>query len=542
MFKEVIKYFRQISMIPRGSGNEKGISDYLVTFAKTHGLSYIQDKNLNIIIKRPAAEECKEKDPVILQAHMDMVCEKTEDSLKDLSKDPVDLIFFKKTKDGKQKTVDPDDPDAVSKALSENNLFLTADRTTLGGDDGIGVAIALALLSDKELSAPPIEFVCTVSEETGMIGASKIDLSELQGKKLINLDSDDEGYFMLGCAGGGLVKVSHPAERTFPDTEPDDLEALRITLEGLTGGHSGSCAASGRANAIYELFKVLKDVISSVRFRLLYLTGGGKDNAIPRSAEAHIVFRRENKDKITDIVTKDAKELKEKYKETDPDLNLHYTEEAYEVHLDAKVGGNLLNARLITDKGKEAPVPEEVLTPILYENTRDFISLVLALPNGLISMMKSDNPLMKDLPETSLNLGIIELARDKFSLGYLVRSQSEKGYSSLTAQMKEIAKSAGASYSVSGEYPAWEYTGETEFYRELAALYEKMYGKKPIPVVIHAGVECGLMIDRISGCEAVSIGPDMNDIHTTEETLDLSSSERVYDFVRAYLSGGEELS
>ena len=542
MFKEVIKYFRQISMIPRGSGNEKGISDYLVTFAKTHGLSYIQDKNLNIIIKRPAAEECKEKDPVILQAHMDMVCEKTEDSLKDLSKDPVDLIFFKKTKDGKQKTVDPDDPDAVSKALSENNLFLTADRTTLGGDDGIGVAIALALLSDKELSAPPIEFVCTVSEETGMIGASKIDLSELQGKKLINLDSDDEGYFMLGCAGGGLVKVSHPAERTFPDTEPDDLEALRITLEGLTGGHSGSCAASGRANAIYELFKVLKDVISSVRFRLLYLTGGGKDNAIPRSAEAHIVFRRENKDKITDIVTKDAKELKEKYKETDPDLNLHYTEEAYEVHLDAKVGGNLLNARLITDKGKETPVPEEVLTPILYENTRDFISLVLALPNGLISMMKSDNPLMKDLPETSLNLGIIELARDKFSLGYLVRSQSEKGYSSLTAQMKEIAKSAGASYSVSGEYPAWEYTGETEFYRELAALYEKMYGKKPIPVVIHAGVECGLMIDRISGCEAVSIGPDMNDIHTTEETLDISSSERVYDFVRAYLSGGEELS
>ena len=542
MFKEVIKYFRQISRIPRGSGNEKGISDYLVTFAKTHGLSYIQDKNLNIIIKRPAAEECKEKDPVILQAHMDMVCEKTEDSLKDLSKDPVDLIFFKKTKDGKQKTVDPDDPDAVSKALSENNLFLTADRTTLGGDDGIGVAIALALLSDKELSAPPIEFVCTVSEETGMIGASKIDLSELQGKKLINLDSDDEGYFMLGCAGGGLVKVSHPAERTFPDTEPDDLEALRITLEGLTGGHSGSCAASGRANAIYELFKVLKDVISSVRFRLLYLTGGGKDNAIPRSAEAHIVFRRENKDKITDIVTKDAKELKEKYKETDPDLDLHYTEEAYEVHLDAKVGGNLLNARLITDKGKETPVPEEVLTPILYENTRDFISLVLALPNGLISMMKSDNPLMKDLPETSLNLGIIELARDKFSLGYLVRSQSEKGYSSLTAQMKEIAKSAGASYSVSGEYPAWEYTGETEFYRELAALYEKMYGKKPIPVVIHAGVECGLMIDRISGCEAVSIGPDMNDIHTTEETLDISSSERVYDFVRAYLSGGEELS
>ena len=542
MFKEVIKYFRQISRIPRGSGNEKGISDYLVTFAKTHGLSYIQDKNLNIIIKRPAAEECKEKDPVILQAHMDMVCEKTEDSLKDLSKDPVDLIFFKKTKEGKQKTVDPDDPDAVSKALSENNLFLTADRTTLGGDDGIGVAIALALLSDKELSAPPIEFVCTVSEETGMIGASKIDLSELQGKKLINLDSDDEGYFMLGCAGGGLVKVSHPAERTFPDTEPDDLEALRITLEGLTGGHSGSCAASGRANAIYELFKVLKDVISSVRFRLLYLTGGGKDNAIPRSAEAHIVFRRENKDKITDIVTKDAKELKEKYKETDPDLDLHYTEEAYEVHLDAKVGGNLLNARLITDKGKETPVPEEVLTPILYENTRDFISLVLALPNGLISMMKSDNPLLKDLPETSLNLGIIELARDKFSLGYLVRSQSEKGYSSLTAQMKEIAKSAGASYSVSGEYPAWEYTGETEFYRELAALYEKMYGKKPIPVVIHAGVECGLMIDRISGCEAVSIGPDMNDIHTTEETLDISSSERVYDFVRAYLSGGEKLS
>ena len=505
-------------------------------------MGFLISRTRTLIIKRPAAEECKEKDPVILQAHMDMVCEKTEDSLKDLSKDPVDLIFFKKTKDGKQKTVDPDDPDAVSKALSENNLFLTADRTTLGGDDGIGVAIALALLSDKELSAPPIEFVCTVSEETGMIGASKIDLSELQGKKLINLDSDDEGYFMLGCAGGGLVKVSHPAERTFPDTEPDDLEALRITLEGLTGGHSGSCAASGRANAIYELFKVLKDVISSVRFRLLYLTGGGKDNAIPRSAEAHIVFRRENKDKITDIVTKDAKELKEKYKETDPDLNLHYTEEAYEVHLDAKVGGNLLNARLITDKGKEAPVPEEVLTPILYENTRDFISLVLALPNGLISMMKSDNPLMKDLPETSLNLGIIELARDKFSLGYLVRSQSEKGYSSLTAQMKEIAKSAGASYSVSGEYPAWEYTGETEFYRELAALYEKMYGKKPIPVVIHAGVECGLMIDRISGCEAVSIGPDMNDIHTTEETLDISSSERVYDFVRAYLSGGEELS
>ena len=538
MFKDVIKYFRQISMIPRGSGNEKGISDYLVTFAKSHELSYTQDKSFNVIIKRPAADEFAGREPVILQAHMDMVCEKTDDSPKDLSKDPIDLIFFRKTKDGKQKTVDPDDPYAVSKALSENNLFLTADKTTLGGDDGIGVAIALALLSDKELSAPAIEFVCTVSEEIGMIGASKIDLSELQGKKLINLDSEDEGYFMLGCAGGGVVKVSHPAERTFPDTEPTDLEALKITLDGLTGGHSGNCATYGRANAIYELFKVLKDVISEVRFRLLYLTGGGKDNAIPRSAEAHIVFRRENKDKIIAIITKDSKELKEKYKKTDPDLNLHYTEEAYEVHLDAKVGGNLLDAQLITDKGNTAPVPEEVLTPILYEDTRDFISLVLALPNGLISMMNSDNPLMKDLPETSLNLGILELTRDNFSVSYCVRSQLEKGYCALTAQMKEIAKSAGASYSVSGVYPAWEYEQDTELYKELAALYEKLYGKKPIPVVIHAGVECGLMIDRISGCEAVSIGPDMNDIHTTEETLDLSSSERVYDFVRAYLSGG----
>ena len=537
MFKDVIKYFRQISMIPRGSGNEKGISDYLVTFAKSHELSYTQDKSLNVIIKRPAADECAGREPVILQAHMDMVCEKTDDSLKDLSKDPVDLIFFRKTKDGKQKKVDPDDIDAVSKALSENNLFLTADRTTLGGDDGIGVAIALALLSDKELSAPAIEFVCTVSEEIGMIGASKIDLSELQGKKLINLDSDDEGYFMLGCAGGGLVKVSHPATRTFPDTEPDDLEALKITLDGCTGGHSGSCAVTGRANAIYELFKVLKDVIKEVRFRLLYLTGGGKDNAIPRSAEAHIVFKAENKKKIIEIISKDAKDLKERYRETDPGLDLRYAEETYEVHLDAKVGGNLLDAQLITDKGNTAPVPEEVLTPILYEDTRDFISLVLALPNGLVSMMKSDNPLMKNLPETSLNLGILELTRDNFSIGYLVRSQSEKGYCTLTAQMKEIAKSAGASYSVSGVYPAWEYEQDTELYRELADLYEKLYKKKPIPVVIHAGVECGLMIDRISGCEAVSIGPDMNDIHTTEETLDLASSERVYDFVRAYLSG-----
>ena len=537
MFKDVIKYFRQISMIPRGSGNEKGISDYLVTFAKSHELSYTQDKSLNVIIKRPAADECAGREPVILQAHRDMVCEKTDDSLKDLSKDPVDLIFFRKTKDGKQKKVDPDDIDAVSKALSENNLFLTADRTTLGGDDGIGVAIALALLSDKELSAPAIEFVCTVSEEIGMIGASKIDLSELQGKKLINLDSDDEGYFMLGCAGGGLVKVSHPATRTFPDTEPDDLEALKITLDGCTGGHSGSCAVTGRANAIYELFKVLKDVIKEVRFRLLYLTGGGKDNAIPRSAEAHIVFKAENKKKIIEIISKDAKDLKERYRETDPGLDLRYAEETYEVHLDAKVGGNLLDAQLITDKGNTAPVPEEVLTPILYEDTRDFISLVLALPNGLVSMMKSDNPLMKNLPETSLNLGILELTRDNFSIGYLVRSQSEKGYCTLTAQMKEIAKSAGASYSVSGVYPAWEYEQDTELYRELADLYEKLYKKKPIPVVIHAGVECGLMIDRISGCEAVSIGPDMNDIHTTEETLDLASSERVYDFVRAYLSG-----
>lgn len=537
MFKDVIKYFRQISMIPRGSGNEKGISDYLVTFAKTHGLSYTQDKSLNIIIKRPASDECREKEPVILQAHMDMVCEKTEDCEKDLSKDPVDLIFFRKGKDGKQKTIDPDDPDAVSKALSENDLFLTADRTTLGGDDGIGVAIALALLSDTELKAPAIEFVCTVSEEVGMVGASKIDLSELDGKKLINLDSEDEGYFMLGCAGGGLVKVSHPATRTFPDTEPTDLEALRITLDGLTGGHSGNCATSGRANAIYELFGVLKDVIKEARFRLLYLTGGGKDNAIPRSAEAHIVFRHENREKIVAVIEKAAEKLKERYKETDPGLDLRYTHETYEVHLDAKFGGNLLNARLITDKGKAAPVPEEVLTPILYEDTRDFISLALALPNGLISMMKSENPLMKDLPETSLNLGILELTRDNFSLSYCVRSQLDKGYSALKAQMKEIAMSAGAAFSASGEYPAWEYEGDTPLYKELAALYEKMYKKKPIPVVIHAGVECGLMIDRISGCEAVSIGPDMKDIHTTEETLDLASSERVYDFVRAYLSG-----
>lgn len=510
MFDTVLSYFKDIAAIPRGSGNEKGISDYLVTFAKAHGLDVIQDDWNNIIMTRPAAPGRENDEPIVLQGHMDMVCEKDPGVEKDMTKEGIDLIF------------------------DDEKHTLTADGTTLGGDDGIAVAMALALLADESLKCPRLEFVCTTGEEVGMIGASHIDLTSVKGRRLLNLDSEDEGVFLAGCAGGGTAKVSLPVERTYPDTEPADLTGVTITLDGLLGGHSGQMAASGRANAIYELFGVLSNIYEKAPFRIITFTGGGKDNAIPRNAEAVLVIQKESLQAMKEAVAGEETRLKEAFGKVEKALSLRVEETGYEIHPEAKVGKDLFKGKLATDaavgKGKSENAEDEpVLTPLTRQSTKDVIALVLALPNGLLSMTEG----MGDLPEVSLNLGIVKLTYDSFVISYCVRSGVDAKYDRLTRHMKEIAKGAGAVYSASGEYPAWEFVKESPFRDEMVATFKDMFGREPKVTVIHAGVECGLLADKLPGLDAVSIGPDMKDIHTTGETLDLASAERTYDFVRA---------
>ncbi|MCI7107255.1 MAG: aminoacyl-histidine dipeptidase [Agathobacter sp.] len=469
--REVFHYFEEISKIPRPSYKEEKISNYLVEFAKAHSLEYYQDGLNNVIIIKEATSGYEEVEPVIIQGHMDMVCEKEPDCTIDFEKDPLSLQI--------------------------EGDYITANGTTLGGDDGIAVAYALAILDSDTIAHPRLEFICTVSEEVGMEGAKGIDVSMLKGKKLLNLDSEDEGMMLVSCAGGCSAECVLPAE-----WEKAAGQEVIIHVSGLKGGHSGAEIDKGRANSNLLLGRILLELSEVFSYQIRELCGGNKDNAIPRESKAVILVQNQAK-KLANHIEEIAEEIGKEFSTSDPDIRVTVT----------------------VVESSEA----EVLTA---DATRKSVVLLNLLPNGIQRM--SDD--IQGLVETSLNLGVMNLQHENLSLRYAVRSSvgTEKKY--LLKKLTALTEEFGGSVTCTGDYPAWEYRKESKFREDMVRIFREMYGYEPKVEAIHAGLECGILAGKIQNLDGVSIGPDMIAIHTTEEKLSISSTQRVWEYILKVLA------
>ena len=460
----VFRYFEEICAIPHGSRNTKAISDYLVAFAKEHNLKYIQDESNNVILFGPGTCGMEDHAPVILQGHMDMVCEKDASCPLDMAVDGLDLMH--------------------------DDRFVYAKGTTLGGDDGIAVAYALAILEDNTIAHPPLEVIITVDEEIGMLGANAIDLSMLRGRTLVNLDSEEEGIFTVSCAGGATSVISLPVER-----KAVYGPCVRLTVDGLQGGHSGAEIHKNRANANKVMGEFLGRIQKLMPLCLTSFSGGSKDNAIPRSCQATVVAMGIGIERINDVAAQLQAEIREKYDEPEA------TVQAFDV--DA-LGGNSLTTSA----------------------TSDVISLLCACPNGVQSYSQD----MPGLVQTSLNLGIAKLG-DQFTATFSVRSSVNQEKEELIRKLRELTDFYNGSYSQSGTYPAWEFRKDSPLRDTMVRIYQEMFGKDPQVLAIHAGLECGLLGDKLPGLDCVSIGPQMHDIHTSREKLEIASTERTWNFL-----------
>lgn len=464
----VFYFFEEISSIPRPSYKEKEVSDYLVSFAKEHELEWYQDDLFNVVMIKEASEGREDDEPIILQGHMDMVCEKETDCTKDMDTEGLDLY------------IDDD--------------FVKAKGTTLGADDGIAVAFALALLEDENLSHPRLEFVCTVSEETGMEGAHRVDLSMLKGHLLLNLDSEGEGEVLASCAGGGRLGISYKVTRD----KVAEKKGLRVVIDGLVGGHSGTEINRGRANANLLMARCMRNVLQHYQIKLVEFAGGTKDNAICRKSECLFTYDESDFEDIKRLLTEEMESIKVEYSGADSDIFMDLSEE------------NLV-------KGE-----------ISYADTQLIVRLLLSLPNGVIRM--SDH--IEGLVETSLNLGVLKLNDRSFDIAYSLRSSVGAAYDALRENMRFMAEGYGADVKEMSEYSAWEYVPNSPFRKRLKAIYKEMFDKELRVEAIHAGVECGILADKIEGLDAVSMGPDIFDIHTPEERMSISSVARTYSFVK----------
>ena len=464
----VFAYFEEICAIPHGSGNTKAISDYLVAFAKTQGLRYIQDQDYNVIIFKAGTLGLESRPAVIIQGHMDMVCEKDADC-------PIDM-------------------DTQGLDIAHDGEYVFANGTTLGGDDGIAVAMALALLASKDIPHPPLEVLITVDEEIGLLGAASVDLSELKGKTLINLDSEEEGIFTVACAGGATSTITLPTPK-----HPVYGPCIQLVVEGLQGGHSGAEIHKNRANANKVMGELLGRIQKVMPLSLTSLAGGAKDNAIPRTCCVTAVMLGMNADPVNEIIETLQQEVRAQYDEPDAVVRGENVE---------ALGGNALSA----------------------EQSAKVISLLNAVPNG-IQAMSTEIP---GLVQTSLNLGIAGLDNE-LTLSFSVRSSVNSEKEALIEKLRQVADFHGAGYSQMGEYPAWEYKKESALRDTMVRVYRQMYGKDPEILAIHAGLECGLLSEKIPGLDCISLGPEMHDIHTSREKLGIASTERIWQFLLAVL-------
>lgn len=469
--KNVFKYFEDLCQIPHGSGNTREISNYCADFAKSHGLKYIQDENNNVIIFKDGSEGYENAEPVIIQGHLDMVCEKESG---------VEIDF---EKDGLQLYVDGD--------------FLKAKGTTLGGDDGIAIAYALAILEDDSLLHPPLEVIFTVDEEIGLLGAESVDLSMLKGKKLLNIDSEEEGIFLTSCAGGLGAVCELPVTRV-----EQEGTAYEIKVTGLQGGHSGAEIHKERGNAIALMGRVLHTLYHELPFAIETLEGGLKDNAIPRETVSVIVLNPEKEEELLSLTSSLEQEWKKEYHTSDPDISIQCR----------KLG-----------EGKRMVLHNSSATKVLF--------FLRNMPNGIQNMSMD----IAGLVETSLNAGIMKLSDQVFSVNFSVRSSVTSRKYELTDRLAFLTEFLGGEISVNGDYPAWEYKPESKIRGLMAEVYRDLFQKEPRFEAIHAGLECGILSGKIEDLDCISFGPDLIDIHTPKERMSISSAERVWNLMIEFL-------
>lgn len=496
----VFYYFEEISKIPRGSYNTKQVSDYCVSVANELGLSVRQDELNNVVIKKPASKGYEHSPVLMLQGHLDMVCEKESGVKHDFEHDGLDLMI---TEDG----------------------YVTADGTTLGGDDGIAVAIALAILEDDSLIHPPLEVVFTTEEEVGMDGALGLDTSDLHAKYLLNLDSEDEGILTVSCAGGSTVELHLPYEAEESDSLSDSAQIYMLKVQGLQGGHSGVEIDKGRANSNKLMAILLQDLAltPNLEYRLISIRGGLKHNAIPRETTVHLALQSEADVKqITGSIGRYRELFKKCYGSADPTIEIIF--ESCGMEYMVKNGHVPVNYGDGQDSNSI-----RVMTRACSDR---LIRTLYLLPNGVQAMSQE----IPGLPETSLNLGVLRTDEQEIYIELSNRSSNPASLRLLEDQLEKLAKLSGCSYVKQSEYPGWEYLPESRLRDTMCTVYDELFHKQAKIEAIHAGLECGILASKMHGLDIVSTGPDILDIHTPQERMSIVSVERTYQYVRAVIT------
>ncbi|MGL5716660.1 MAG: aminoacyl-histidine dipeptidase [Paraclostridium sp.] len=462
----VFKYFEEISQIPRGSGNEKAISDYLLKVGEELGLETVQDEALNIIIRKPATTGYENAPGVVLQGHMDMVCEKNKGTNHDFMRDPIDL------------RIDGD--------------YIYATDTTLGADNGIAVAMGLAMLASSDIPHPALEVLITVDEEAGMSGAMALDGDLIKGKYILNLDSEEEGHLLVSCAGGVTALSTIPVN--FIDCD-SSKSAYSIEIKGLLGGHSGMDIIKQRGNSNKLLGRLLN--LLSVEFDLAKVEGGSKNNAIPREADCIVIVNTSDKDTFVSDIQKISTTFKNEFSTSDPGLEVVCNENS---------------------------VPTKILD---CESKTKVISMLNIIPNGIQTMSMD----IENLVESSTNLGVLRTTDSSVTFECAVRSSVGSLKTNITNRMDLLTSQLGGTLELISDYPAWEYAKNSQLEKICIAAYKNLVGKEPIIMALHAGLECGLLLEKMPHAEAISFGPNMHDVHTPNEHLSISSTENTWKFL-----------
>lgn len=461
--ERVFKYFEDISQIPRGSGNMERIAEFCVEFAKSKNLKVVCDKANNVIIYKNATIGYENSDTVILQGHLDMVCQKNEDVKIDFEEQGIDVY------------VDGD--------------YLKARGTTLGGDNGIAVAMILAILEDKNIEHPAIEAVFTTDEEIGMIGAMQLDFSLLKGTKMINIDSEEQDVLTVSCAGGSDFEMVLPVVR-----EKSCGTEMELTVKGLRGGHSGVEINSGRVNSNMLMARILNK--ADVSYGIISLSGGDKANAIPVFTKANIVTG--NPERLTETLKLYVQEIKKE---------IQFREESFEFEIVEKASGefDVINKKC----------------------AQKLIFSLLCAPNGVVEMSKE----IENLVETSLNLGILRTDEDSVTEHFALRSNKTSALYFLEDRLKAFAEFSGFDVKTFGHYPPWEFKSDSRLQKIYREIYKDTFGREISVEAIHAGLECGVFASAINDIDCISVGPQMYDIHTPNERLSISSTEAVFAMI-----------
>ena len=467
--KEILKWFEEISKIPRCSKNEDKICEWLVNWAKENNFESKVDETKNLIIKVPASPGKENSPTVTIQGHMDMVCEKTKDSKHDFTKDPIKLVY-----DGE---------------------WLTADQTTLGSDNGIAIAMGMTLALDKEVEHGPLELLFTVDEETGLTGANALEPGFVEGKILLNIDSEDEGVFTVGCAGGMNTYLSLQLEY---ENVPSGNKKFQIEAGGMKGGHSGIDINAEKANAIRVLGRILYQIKEEIDIRLADIKGGSAHNAIPRDADASVFIAEKDVDKFKKITSDFEKTVKNEFQTTEPDL--------------------YISSKIADDQRTEC---------MNSETTKKVIDFITVIPHGVDSMSAD----IKDLVETSNNFASVKIEKGELKILTSQRSSLVSKLNSLTKRIETISNLSGGKAQSGDGYPPWPPNMDSSLLKKSEEIYEKMYNKKPVVEVIHAGLECGIIGDKYPGMDMISFGPTLKYPHSPDEKIHIGTIGKVWDFM-----------